>query len=162
MIKEGSVVSMTYRLTNTAGEELDSAEKASPFSYLHGHGQIVPGLERELEGLAVGTSKKVVVSPVDGYGEFEPELQTVARRDQFPADQPLEVGMRFAADVGQEQPVVFMVMSVEGNDVTLDGNHPLAGETLHFDVEILEVRDATEEELAHGHAHGPDGHHHHD
>ena len=162
MIKEGSVVSMTYRLTNTAGEELDSADKSAPFMYLHGQGQIVPGLERELEGLATGAKKQVVVAPVDGYGEFEPELQTVARRDQFPADQALEVGMRFAADVGQEQPVVFMVVEVEGEEVTLDGNHPLAGETLHFDVEILEVRDATEEELAHGHAHGPDGHHHHD
>jgi FKBP-type peptidyl-prolyl cis-trans isomerase SlyD len=162
MIKDGSVVSMTYRLTNTAGEELDSADKSAPFMYLHGHGQIVPGLERELSGLVVGASKKVVVSPLDGYGEFEPELQTVARRDQFPADQHLEVGMRFAADVGQEQPVVFMVMDIEGDKITLDGNHPLAGETLHFDVEILEVRDATAEELAHGHAHGPDGHHHHD
>lgn len=162
MIKEGSVVSMTYKLTDSAGEELDSADSSSPFTYLHGHGQIVPGLERELEGLLVGSTKKVTVAPVDGYGEFEPDLQTIARRNQFPADQQMEVGMRFAADVGQEQPVVFTVVAIEGEEIKLDGNHPLAGETLHFDIEVLAIRDATEEELAHGHAHGADGHHHHD
>jgi len=159
-IKKGDVVSLSYRLTNDAGEELDKAEKAEPFSYLHGYGQIVPGLEQELLGLDVGAHKKVTVQPDQGYGEIEPRLRTSARRDQFPDGAEMHVGQRFAADVGTGQPIVFTVTEVNGDDVQLDGNHPLAGETLHFDVEVLEVRQATPEELAHGHAHGEDGHDH--
>ncbi len=160
MIKQGTVVSMTYRLTNAAGEELDRADKNEPFSYLHGAGQIVPGLEKALAGALVGTQKKVVVSPEEGYGEVEERLRTSAKRNQFPPDAELTVGMRFAADDGSGQPIIFTVTELVGDDVSLDGNHPLAGETLHFDVEVVEVREATAEELQHGHAHGPGGHHH--
>ena len=160
MIKQGTVVSMTYRLTNAAGEELDRADKIEPFSYLHGAGQIVPGLEKALVGALVGTQKKVVVSPEEGYGEVEEHLRTSAKRNQFPPDAELTVGMRFAADDGNGQPIIFTVTELVGEDVSLDGNHPLAGETLHFDVEVVEVREATAEELQHGHAHGPGGHHH--
>ena len=162
MIKKGSVVSMSYRLTNASGEELDRADAGAPFQYLHGFGQIVPGLEKALGSALIGVKKTVVVSPDEGYGEVEPSLRVKASRGQFPEDANLEVGMRFAADDGSGQPVVFMVTSMAGDEISLDGNHPLAGETLHFEVEVITVRDATAEEMAHGHAHGPDGHHHHD
>ncbi len=160
MIKEGTVVSMTYQLTNNAGEELDRADKNEPFTYLHGAGQIVPGLENALAGLLVGSKKKVTVAPADGYGELEPQLRTAATRSQFPEEQDIEVGMRFAAEDGQGNQIVFTITKIEGEDIELDGNHPLAGETLHFDVEVLAIREATAEELAHGHAHGEHGHGH--
>ena len=162
MIKQGSVVSMTYKLTNGEGEEIDRAEAGEPFEYLHGFGQIVPGLEKALLGLLVGTKKKVVIPPEDGYGTLEPGLRTKATRNQFPPDAELAVGMRFAADDGNGNPIVFTIVELKDDEVAIDGNHPLAGETLHFDVEILSIRDGTAEELSHGHAHGPDGHHHHD
>lgn len=160
MIKEGCVVGLAYTLTNDKGEELDKADMNEPFSYLHGVGQIVPGLEEALEGLLVGAKKKVKVSPEDGYGIVEEQLRTSATRAQFPDDADLHVGMRFAADVGGGQPIVFTVTQLDGDNISLDGNHPLAGETLNFDVEVLSVREATAEEKSHGHAHGPDGHHH--
>jgi FKBP-type peptidyl-prolyl cis-trans isomerase SlyD len=157
MIKDGCVVSMTYQLTNKAGEELDRADKGDPFSYLHGHGQIVPGLEKALAGMLVGSTKQVTVPPAEGYGDVEPGLRTKASKKQFPADAKLEVGMRFAADDGGGHPVVFMITEIKGDEISLDGNHPLAGETLHFHVEIMAIREATPEELAHGHAHGAHG-----
>lgn len=160
MIKDGSVVSMTYRLTNDDGEEIDRADPSEPFAYLHGHGQIVPGLEKALTGMQAGAKKKVVVSPDEGYGSVEPNLRTSAKRQQFPLDAELSVGMRFAADDGHGHQIVFTITDLKGDEVSLDGNHPLAGETLHFDVEILGVRAATAEELAHGHAHGEHGHSH--
>lgn len=160
MIKEGTVVSLAYLLTNSEGEELDRAERAAPFSYLHGHSQIVPGLEKALVGLLVGAKKRVVVPPGEGYGEIDVRLRTIARRDQFPGDANLKVGMQFAAEIAPEEQVLFTVVDVKGDTIALDGNHPLAGETLTFDVEVIAVRVATPEELAHGHAHGAHGHAH--
>ena len=161
MITKDSVVSMTYILTNGSGEELDRASRDEPFTYLHGHSQIVPGLENALAGSLIGSQKKVVVAPADGYGELDAKLRTTSSRKQFPADAELSVGMRFAADDDDGQPIIFTITELSGDAVSLDGNHPLAGETLHFEVEIVDVRPASAEELAHGHAHGPDGHHHH-
>jgi FKBP-type peptidyl-prolyl cis-trans isomerase SlyD len=160
MIKDGTVVSLSYKLTNSEGEELDRADKDQPFSYLHGAGQIVPGLEKALNGLATGAKKQVTVSPAEGYGEVDPRLRTLAKKSQFPPDANLQVGMRFAAEVAQGQQVVFTVVDIKGDQIALDGNHPLAGEILNFDVEVVGVRDATDEEKSHGHAHGPDGHGH--
>lgn len=161
MIKNGTVVSMTYCLTNASGEELDRADHGEPFSYLHGSGQIVPGLEAAMVGMLVGSKKKVVIEPAEAYGELDEKLRTTVDRSNFPPDQDLEIGMQFAADVGEDERIVFTVTGIEGDKVHIDGNHPLAGETLHFDVEVLGMREATKEEIAHGHAHGPDGHHHH-
>lgn len=160
MIKEGTVVSLRYRLTDPDGVELDRADAEEPFMYLHGSGQIIPGLEKALNGLLVGSKKQVVIPPADGYGEIEEQLITRAKKSQFPQGQDIKVGMQFAADVGQEQPVVFTITKLEGDDIDLDGNHPLAGVTLHFDVEVLSIREATAEEKQHGHAHGPGGHDH--
>lgn len=161
MIKQGSVVGITYRLTNASGEELDRADAAEPFLYLHGGGQIIPGLENALLGLLVGAKKTVTVPPHDGYGEIDEALVTTVSRNNFPPGQDIEVGMRFAAESDDGDSVVFTVTDVTGDQISVDGNHPLAGETLTFNVEVLSVREATEEELAHGHAHHPgDGHHH--
>lgn len=160
MISTGKVIGFQYVLTNAKGEEIDRSTEENPFEYLHGKNQIVPGLERELEGRKIGDKLKVVVKPADGYGDLNPELRIEVDRSAFPKDSPLSVGMQFQAD-SPEGPVVFTVKELNGDKVTVDGNHPLAGVTLHFDVEVTSVRDATAEELAHGHAHGPDGHHHH-
>jgi len=160
MIKNGSVVDLAYTLTNTAGEVLDRADAKDPLTYLQGTQQIVPGLENALEGLDKGAKKKVTIPPAEAYGELDSALKMTLKRSQFPADAEMEEGMQFQSRGAGGQEMVFTVESIQGDDVTVDGNHPLAGQTLHFDVEVLSVRDATAEEMAHGHAHGPDGHHH--
>ena len=160
MIKKDSVVSLSYILKNENGEELDRFESATPLAYMHGHGQIVPGLENVLEGLAVGDKKEVTVTPQEGYGEVQPELKMKVGRDKFPADVNIERGMQFSSKIEDGREIPFTVQTIEGDDVLLDGNHPLAGETLHFSVKVVEVRSATAEELQHGHVHGAGGHHH--
>lgn len=160
MIKAGKVVNLSYSLTDKEGKVLDRADKDAPFSYLHGGSQIVPGLEAALEGLKTGDKKKVVVSPEEGYGEKNPALKLAVNRSQFPEGMEVEVGMQFEANGGDGEGMIFTIEEIEGDKVHIDGNHPMAGVTLHFDVEVLDVRDATEEELDHGHAHGGDGHHH--
>lgn len=161
MIQEGKVVNLCYSLTDKEGKVLDRADKDAPFTYLHGASQIVPGLEAALEGLKVGDKKKVVVSPEQGYGENNPALKMAVSRAQFPKGMEIAVGMQFEANGGDGEGMIFTIEKVEGDQVHIDGNHPMAGVTLHFDVEVLEVREATEEEMDHGHAHGGDGHHHH-
>ena len=160
MIKKDSVVTLSYILKNGNGEELDRSNTADPLAYMHGHGQIVPGLEKVLGGLAVGDKKEVTVTPQEGYGEVIPKLKMKASRDKFPADANIEAGMQVTANMEGDKQTHFTVQGVEGDEVILDGNHPLAGETLHFSVEVVEVRQATAEELQHGHAHGAGGHHH--
>jgi FKBP-type peptidyl-prolyl cis-trans isomerase SlyD len=159
MIKTGTVVQLGYTLKDKKGEVLDQSDKADPFTYLHGGGQIVPGLETALEGLKAGDKKKVVVSPEEGYGKSNPGLKISVKRSQFPAGVELKKGMQFQADAGG-QGVVFTVAEIEGDEIHIDGNHPLADVELHFDVEVLHVRPATKEEMEHGHAHGPEGHGH--
>lgn len=161
MITRGKVVALAYRLTDGGGQVLDKAETGAPFSYLHGVGQIVPGLESALEGLKQGDKKKVTVDPKDGYGEHNPNLKVLVPRSEFPKDANIKKGMQFVGRSEDGHEVVYTVEAVEGEQIKLDGNHPLAGQTLHFEVEVVSVRDATEEEMSHGHAHGPDGHHHH-
>lgn len=163
MIKEGMVVSLAYVLTNQDGEELDRADKSDPFDYLHGHQQVIPGLEDGIDGLAVGAKKKLVLPPADGYGYVDDRLKLTLKREGFPKDFPIEVGVQFNADLGDGRSSAFTITQmVNGNDIAVDGNHPLAGQTPHFDIEVLAVRPATEEELTHGHSHGKDGHHGHD
>ena len=161
MIKNGKVVDLAYSLTNAEGEVLDQADVKDPFTYLQGGSQIVPGLEKALEGLKKGDKKKVAVTPAEGYGEMNPELKLTVNRTQFPPDAELEEGMQFETQTPDGQSVVFTIEEIVDDQISINGNHPLAGQSLHFDVEVLNVRDATGEELSHGHAHGPDGHHHH-
>jgi FKBP-type peptidyl-prolyl cis-trans isomerase SlyD len=160
-ISDGKVVNLLYSLKNDAGDVLDRADNDAPFTYLHGAQQIVPGLESALVGLKVGDKKNVKVEAADGYGELNPDLKMTVSRSQFPSKVEIEQGMQFEAHTPDGHGVVFTVESIEGDKIKIDGNHPLAGQRLHFDVEVLSMRDATEDEKQHGHAHGPDGHHHH-
>jgi FKBP-type peptidyl-prolyl cis-trans isomerase SlyD len=159
-ISDGKVVQLSYSLTNTKGELLDRADRNEPFTYLHGASQIVPGLEGALLGLKTGDTKKVKVAAADGYGEIDADLQLKVKRSQFPADVEIKPGMQFETRGPDGSGMIFTINGVTGDQVEIDGNHPLAGEELHFDVEVLEIRDATEEEKSHGHAHGPEGHGH--
>lgn len=156
---ENTVVLIHYTLTSDGGETLDSSEGREPLGYLHGFGNIIPGLENALSGKQAGDKLKVTIAPEDAYGVREDALVQVVPRSAFGDAPDLEVGMQFQARTPEGIRVVTIV-DVAGDDITLDGNHPLAGETLHFDVEVVEVRAATDEELAHGHVHGEGGHHH--
>lgn len=159
-IAAGKVVGMTYSLRNDAGEILDQASVQEPFLYMHGESQIVPGLEGALEGLKIGDKKNVTVSAEDGYGPVHPGLKMTVKKNQFPGVDEVKAGMQFQAQSPEGHGMVFTIVGIEGDDVTIDGNHPLAGQTLHFSVEIISMRDATEEEKSHGHVHGEGGHHH--
>ncbi|HIX60808.1 MAG TPA: peptidylprolyl isomerase [Candidatus Halomonas stercoripullorum] len=155
-IAQNSVVAFHYTLTNDAGEVLDSSEGRQPLTYLHGAGNIIPGLERQLEGRAAGDKLNVAVSPEEGYGEVQPQLVQEVPRDAFQGVDNVEPGMQFQADT-QGGPLMVTVTKVENDTVTVDGNHPLAGQKLNFDVEITTVRAASEEEVQHGHVHGEGG-----
>jgi FKBP-type peptidyl-prolyl cis-trans isomerase SlyD len=153
-----TVVSLQYVLKNAAGEVLDQCDQEQPHCYLHGANNLISGVEEALSGSEAGAAMEVVVSPEKGYGPRDDELVLAVPRSELP-EGDLNVGMQFEIRQGEGVGVV-TVTGIEGEEVTLDGNHPLAGETLHFDLKVLEVRAATEEELEHGHVHGPGGHHH--
>jgi FKBP-type peptidyl-prolyl cis-trans isomerase SlyD len=159
-IETDCVVELQYTLRDDDGELLDSAGADDPFHYLHGSGQIVPGLESALAGLKVGDKKKVSIPPAEGYGEYDPQLALTVGKAQFPEGVNLEVGMQFESTTPEGYDAVFSVEKIEDDKVHIDGNHPLAGATLHFEVEVMGIRKATQEELSHGHAHGPGGHSH--
>ncbi|MDT8894111.1 peptidylprolyl isomerase [Halomonas sp. I1] len=158
-IAQNSVVAFHYTLTNDAGEVLDSSEGREPLTYLHGAGNIIPGLEKEMEGRATGDKLQAQVTPEEGYGEVQPQLVQEVPRDAFQGVENVEAGMQFQAQT-QGGPLMVTVTKVEGDTVTVDGNHPLAGQQLNFDVEIAEVREASQEEIEHGHVHGEDGQEH--
>ncbi|GAB4588931.1 FKBP-type peptidyl-prolyl cis-trans isomerase [Nocardia sp. IFM 10818] len=160
LIGTDKVVSIDYTLTDDAGEVLDTSAGEAPLLYLHGADNIVPGLERALDGKTTGDEVSVVVEPEDGYGDYVAELVSVVNRDMFEAIDELEVGMEFEAETPDGEGQIVTVVEVDGDDVTIDGNHPLAGERLHFRVTVVDVRDATSDELAHGHPHGDDDHEH--
>jgi FKBP-type peptidyl-prolyl cis-trans isomerase SlyD len=158
-ITQNSVVTLHYTLKNDASEVLESSLNGQPLAYLHGRGQLIPGLERELTGKSAGEKLSVKVSPADGYGEHNPGLVQEVPRHMLDGVRDLRPGMRLQAET-DTGPRSVLVTQVLDEVVTLDANHPLAGKTLHFDVQIVQVREATDEELAHGHVHGPGGHHH--
>ena len=158
-IAQNSVVTIHYTLKDDAGEVIDSSREGDPIAYLHGHGNLVPGLERELEGKNSGDKINVSVSPEQGYGEYDKQLVQQVPRRALQGIANVKVGMRLQAQTPQG-PRAVVVTRLVGDMVTIDGNHPLAGKNLNFDVEITDVREATEEELSHGHVHGAGGHHH--
>ncbi len=159
-IKNNSAVSFHYTLTDDDGQQLDSSAGKEPLAYLHGSGNIIPGLENALEGKNVGDSMVVAVTAAEGYGEVQPDLIQEVPRESFQGVDDIEVGMQFEAQTGNGDSVPVTVKTVTDEFVTVDGNHPLAGNNLNFDVSIESVRDATQEELNHGHVHGPGGHDH--
>jgi len=159
LIGENSVVSVSYKLTNDAGKVLDSSDGSKSMVYLHGAGNIVPGLEKALVGKGEGDSLKVRVEPAEAYGEIIPDGVKTIERSAFEGVDVVEVGMAFEAQAPDGSAQHIMVTKVEGDNVTIDINHPLAGVALNFDIKILSVREATKEELDHGHTH-EDGHSH--
>lgn len=158
-IAKDRVVSIHYTLTNVNGDQLDSSAGQDPLTYLQGHGNIIPGLENALEGKDKGEKLTVTIEAKEAYGERNDQLLQEVPKSQFEGNDGIQVGMQFQAQTEQGV-MVFTVKELKDDTVILDGNHPLAGETLNFDVEVVEVRTASEEELAHGHAHGPGGHNH--
>ncbi len=161
LIADGLVVVLNYTLRSDDGEVIDASTPADPMAYLHGADNIVPGLEQALTGKAVGFSGKVIVEPEDGYGEREDLPPQPVPRAAFPANVKLAAGMQFMAEGPNDTHAPIWIAGIEGDQVLVDSQHPLAGKTLNFDVEVLAVRPATENELSHGHPHGPDGHGHH-
>ena len=160
-VARDAVVLIHYTLTNDAGEVLDSSSGGEPLAYLHGGGNIVAGLEEALEGKAAGDKLNVALPAEKAYGPRDASLVQQVPRRAFQGVSDLRPGMRFTAQT-EQGPRAVVVTRVAGDMVTVDGNHPLAGQAHNFDVEIAEVRAATAEELQHGHVHGPGGHHHHD
>ncbi len=160
-VSDDLVVGLDYTLRLDDGEVIDSSTEEGPLEYLHGRSQLIPGLERELYGMKIGDKKSVIVSPVDGYGEYDEEAFEMVPLDAFPEDLELSPGLELhMRDSASGNVVQAFVAEVRSDAVLLDLNHPLAGEPLHFDVKIASLRPATKEELEHGHAHGSDGHHH--
>ena len=155
-----SVVTIHYTLTDDAGVVIDQSEPAEPLAYLHGHGNIIAGLEKELTGKSAGDALTVTVLPAEGYGEYDNDLVQSVPRRTLRGIKDIKTGMRLHAQTAAGTRAV-TVTKVIGDMETLDGSHPLAGNSLHFDVRIEAVRAATEEELSHGHVHGPHGHHDH-
>jgi len=151
------VAAFHYTLTNDAAEVLDSSRGKEPLSYLHGSSSIIKGLEDQMEGKAAGDKFTADIAPADAYGERIEALVQAVPRSAFQGIDEVQVGMRFQAET-EQGPITVTVTEVADDSVTVDGNHPLAGESLHFEVEVVEVRDATPEELEHGHVHG-DGDH---
>ena len=158
-IEQNKVGAIHYTLTNDTGEIVDSSQGKEPLFYIHGFGNLIPGLEKELEGKVTGDSFSTSIEAADGYGDRREELIQEVPKSNFKDVEAIEAGMQFQAQ-GPEGAQAVTVTGVNEEIVTVDANHPLAGQTLHFQVEITEVRDASQEELDHGHVHGPGGHEH--
>ena len=157
-ITNNSVVSFHYTVKDEGGEQLDSSAGGQPLTYLHGANNIIPGLEQALEGKQAGESLEVTIPPEQAYGDHQEGLVQTVPKDVFQGAE-VSVGQRFEAQT-DNGPITVVVAEIEGDNVTVDGNHPLAGKSLSFSVTVEEVRDATEEEVAHGHVHGAGGHEH--
>lgn len=154
------VIGFHYTLTDKSGTTLDSSIGDEALYFLEGTQQIIPGLESVLALMNVGDKKKIEVKAQDAYGDINPELVVKVKKTQFPPGAELQVGDQFQVNNDAHSPV-FTIMAVDTEEVTVDGNHPMAGKDLFFDVEIVGMREASEEEIAHGHAHGAHGHGHH-
>ncbi len=160
-IAQNRVVQMHYTLTDEEGRTIDSSEGNEPLAYIQGIGNVIPGLEDALEGKAKGDKLQVTIAPEDGYGQRLDEMVQTVAKEGFKSEEGEELmaGMQVQIETNNG-PSIAMVTKIESEDVTLDLNHPLAGVTLNFDIEVVDVRDSTEEEIEHGHVHGPGGHQH--
>ena len=159
-IGKHSVVTIDYHLTAPDGQVIDSSRGKQPLTYLHGVGGIIPGLEAALVGKTAGESIVAVIPPDQGYGQKDPKMIQAVPRTAFQGVADIQPGMQFQAQSPQG-PRVVTVVAVTDSEVTVDANHPLAGMQLKFEVDVKDVRDASDEEIQHGHVHGPGGHHHH-
>lgn len=160
-LADGTVGIIHYTLKNDAGEVMESSSGEAPLAYLHGHANVVPGLEKALAGKTTGDKLSVVVPPAEAYGELRGNGPQRVHRREFPKNMELEPGLPFQAEGEDGTPFVLWVTEMKGAWVWVDVNHPMAGKTLHFEVEVIGVREALAVELKHGHAHGVDGLSHH-
>jgi len=151
-ISNEKVVSIHYTLTNDAGDTIDSSAGGEPLVYLHGAQNIIPGLESALDGKSTGDALKVSIEAADAYGEYNEALTQVVPSEMFQGVENIEAGMQFQAETSEGMQVV-RIAAVDGDNITVDGNHPLAGERLHFDVNVEDIREASDEEKEHGHIH---------
>ena len=158
-IAKNKVVSIDYTLTNPEGQVIDTSTGRGPLTYLHGANNLIPGLESALEGKGENESLKVTIPPEQAYGVHNPQGVQQVPASAFKGAPELKVGMQFESH-GEQGHQQVRITKIEGETVTIDMNHPLAGVTLNFDVTVRTVREATPEELAHGHVHGAGGHHH--
>lgn len=158
-VAKDKVVSIDYTLTGDQGKVLDTSNGKAPLEYLHGSNNIIPGLETALEGKSQGDQINVTIQPENAYGPHDAKLVQVVPRKAFQGAPTISPGMQFQGNTPQGARII-TVTQVQGDDITIDANHPLAGQMLTFDVKIVGVRDATAEELSHGHAHGAGGHQH--
>ena len=156
---DSRVVSIHYTLTDHDGETLDTSSGGDPLMYLHGAGNLIPGLESALVGKSVGEQLDATIRPEDAYGAVDPELVQLVPHEAFEDIDEIEVGMELEAEAPEGESRLVVVQEVTEEGVLIDGNHPLAGQVLHFDVTVADIKEATDEEIAHGHAHGP-GHSH--
>lgn len=156
-VTDNMVVTLAYNLYSDQDELLDSSEEYGPLEYIHGHGQILVGLEQAVSGMKVGEHKTILIPPDEGYGERLDIPLELVPRELFPDDYELEIGMEVElTELETEEELVAWITDIRDGDIYLDFNHPLAGETLLFEVEVLKIRPVTEEELAHGHVHDDD------
>jgi len=159
-VAENNVVGIEYTLTDSEGEVLDTSEGRGPLAYVHGKGGIIPGLEEALAGKVVGDELKVVIPPEKGYGPRNNQLLNRVPKEAFGGKLEFELGLQFPVQDQNGQPRMVTIVHIEEDAIVIDANHPLAGVELTFDVKIVEVREATEEELQHGHSHGAGGQQH--
>lgn len=158
VIKDDVVVKFNYTLTDSEGQVIDQSN-GQPLAYLHGAANIIPGLEKALTGKTVGDKLTVNVPAAEAYGEYYAEMVQEVPREMFQGVENIDVGMQFQPQAEDGIQIV-TVKAVQDDVIIIDGNHPLAGRDLNFDVEIVDIREATQEELDHGHVHGDGGHHH--
>ena len=159
-LESNKVISFNYTVKDDNGQMLDSNMKDGPYTFLTGRNQVLPGLEKVLGGMIIGSKKNIKLLAAEAYGEYdEGAIQTV-KREFFPEEAELETGLTYYAHTPEGKHLQFVITKIENDDITVNFNHPLAGKDLMFDVELLDVRDATPEEISHGHVHGPGGHHH--
>ncbi|MEZ4923543.1 MAG: peptidylprolyl isomerase [Crocinitomicaceae bacterium] len=154
-----TVVTLNYTLKDSDGVLLDTSEGRQPLVYLHGVGALIPGLEKELDDKQKGDQVIAVIQPEDAYGSRRDDLLKLVSKSGFQGDEEMHEGMQVQLQT-EHGPAIAVISKIEGDDVTLDLNHPLADMVLHFDVTVVDVRPATDEEISHGHVHGPGGHHH--
>ena len=154
------VISFNYTLKDDQGTVIESTINKRPLTFMSGQNQIIPKLENALNGMLIGGKKNIKVDAVEAYGEYDEKAIQNINKEQFPAEAKLEVGMTYLANSPEGKQVPFTITDVKEKDITVDFNHPLAGKDLEFDVELVDIRDATPEEISHGHVHGPGGHHH--
>ncbi|HKL78699.1 MAG TPA: peptidylprolyl isomerase [Gammaproteobacteria bacterium] len=157
--EKNRVVTIEYTLKDGDDQVIDTSEGREPLAYIHGNGMLIPGLESALEGKEPGAEVNVTLAPEDGYGERDDSMVLQIPREQFEGVDQIEPGMQFQAET-DEGVQILTVLEAGDNEVTVDGNHPLAGVTLNFDVNVQDVREAEQEELDHGHVHGTGGHEH--